>query len=150
MRIILTFILIISLITGDLFCQSRTVTGRIISEYFEPLPLIYIQDIDTTLIGKTDLDGRFKIEIPSSTDSLLLCSLGIEWATIQLTSDCDTLEVVMMYDYIYDFITLRKVDRLRLKRFKKLSEIHKQAFDQGLFMTETPCYMQEFETYFDK
>ena len=150
MRIILTFIFIISFVTGDLFCQSRTITGRIISEYLEPLPLIYIQDIDTTLIGKTDLDGWFKIEISSSTDSLLLCSLGIEWATIQLTNDCDTLEVVMMYDYIYDFITLRKVDRLRLRRFKKLPEIHKQAFDQGLFKTESPCYKQIFEPYFEK
>jgi len=149
MRILLTFIFI-SFVTGGLFCQTRTITGRIISEYLEPLPLIYIQDIDTTLIGKTDLDGWFKIEISSSTDSLRLCSLGIEWATIQLTSDCDTLEVVMMYDYIYDFITLRKVDRLRLRRFKKLPEIHKQAFDQGLFKTENPCYKQIFVTYFEK
>ena len=150
MKIILTFLFINTLVTGELFCQTRTISGRIVSEYLEPLPEIYIQDIDTTLIGKTDLDGRFKIEISSSTDSLLLCSLGIEWATIQLTSDCDTLEVVMMYDYIYDFITLRKVDRLRLKRFKKLYEIHKQAFDQGLFITENPCYKQLFEPYFNK
>ncbi len=149
MRIILTFIFI-TVVTGDLFCQSRTITGRIISEDLEPLPLIYIQDIDTTLIGKTDLDGSFKIEISSSTDSLLLCSLGIEWATIQLTSDCDTLEVVMMYDYIYDFISLRKVDRLRFRRFKKLHEIHKQAFDKGLFKTESPCYKQIFEPYFEQ
>ena len=50
----------------------------------------------------------------------------------------------------YDFMTLRKVDRIRMKRFKALPNIHKQAFDRGLFITEYPCYKQVFEYYRDK
>ena len=150
MRIILTFIFLIFLINADLFCQTKTITGRIISDYLEPMPGVSIQYIDALLIVRTDLEGRFNVEIPSLTDSLLLGGVGLEPTVIQLTGDCDTLEVVMMLAGSYDFMTLRKVDRIRMKRFKALPNIHKQAFDQGLFITEYPCYKQVFEYYRDK
>jgi len=44
----------------------------------------------------------------------------------------------------YDFITLKKVDRLRMKRFKQLPEKHKEAFEKGIFKTDMACYTQEF------
>lgn len=150
MKTILTFTFLIILLTGNLFCQTRTITGRIISEDLESIPAASILYIDSTLIDRTDLDGRFKIEVPSLTDSLLFSFVGLEWTAIQLSSDCDTLEVVMMVESIYDFITLKKVDRLRMKRFKKLPKIHQQAFEQGLFNTQHPCYKQTFEFYNDK
>jgi hypothetical protein len=103
MRIILTFVFVIFFVTGNLFCQTRTISGRIISEDLEELPVVSIHQIDTALIGKTDINGRFSIEIPSDTDSLILTFIGFEWTTIQLQADCDTLEVIMMYDVIYDF-----------------------------------------------
>ncbi len=150
MKTILTFIFLIPLVIGNLFCQTRTITGRIISEDLEPIPAVSIQYINTTLIGRTDLEGRFKIEVPSLTDSLLFSFIGMECTVIKLSGDCNTLEIVMMVETIYDFITLKKVDRLRMKRFKKLPEIHQQAFDQGLFITENLCYEQAFEYYHDK
>lgn len=150
MRTILTFIFLISIVTGDLFCQTRTITGRIISEDLEALPEVSIQKIDTTLIGKSDLDGRFTIEILDTTDSLHLSFIGFEWTTIQIQPDCDTLEVIMMVDVIYDFMTSRKIDRLRIKRYKRLPEIHKKAFDTGLFITESACYKQNFESYYNE
>ncbi len=149
MRIILTIIFLISVVTGNLFCQTRTISGQILSEDLEELPAAGIHQIDTVLIGKTDINGRFSIEIPSDTDSLLLTFVGFEWTTIQLQADCDTLEVVMMYDVIYDFMSPRKIDRLRKKRFEKLPTIHQQAFDKGLFKRESPCYNQVFNSYFD-
>lgn len=56
----------------------------------------------------------------------------------------------MMYDYIYNFIALRKADRLRMKRFKELPKIHKHALDQGLLLPEYSCYTQVFEYYREK
>lgn len=149
MRTILTFIFLITLLTGDLFGQTRTITGRIISEDLEALPVVSIQYPDTTLIEKTDLDGRFTVEINDATNFLLLSFVGFEWATIKISADCDTLEVVMMYDVIYDFMTARKIDRLRMKRYNRLPEIHRKAFDEGLFITESACYKQNFESYFN-
>jgi hypothetical protein len=49
-----------------------------------------------------------------------------------------------MLSSTYDFMTLKKVDRLRMKRFNKLPELHKEAFEKGIFKTENACYTQEF------
>ena len=44
----------------------------------------------------------------------------------------------------YDFISLKKVDKLRMKRFKKLPEFHLTAYKKGIFTTEQACYEQPF------
>jgi hypothetical protein len=50
----------------------------------------------------------------------------------------------------YDFKTPKKVDRLRMKRFKKLPELHKEAFAKGIFKTDKVCYTQEFMPNYKK
>ena len=82
---------------------------------------------DTVEVGRTDLDGVFKIDIPVSVNKILFRSVGMEPAIIELADNCDEVEVVMMLSSTYDFKTLKKVDRLRMKRFKKLPELHKEA-----------------------
>ena len=69
---------------------------------------------------------------------------GIETTPIELANTCDEVEVVMLLKAIYDFVTPRKVNRLRMKRFKKLPELHKEAFEKGTFKTDKACYTQEF------
>ena len=53
-----------------------------------------------------------------------------------------------MYIYTYDFISLRRAEKKRKKRYKKLSEIHKQAFENGVFETEHVCYNRNFESFY--
>ena len=89
---------------------------------------------DTVEVGRTDLNGFFQIDIPVSVKKILFRAVGIDPATIELVDKCDEVEVVMMLSGTYDFITLKKVDRLRMKRFKKLPELHKEAFEKGIFM----------------
>ena len=33
---------------------------------------------------------------------------------------------------------------MRMKEFKKLPAIHKEAFEKGIFKTDSACYTQEF------
>ena len=127
--------------------QTRTVIGRVISEDLEPLPGLDIRNSDSVLLGKTDMEGRFKIHIPQDTDSLLFRYIGMEWTDISLKKDCDTVEVVVMYDMIYDFMTSRKIDRLRKKRFDKLPNLHSDAVKNGLFESNNICYNRDFEPY---
>ncbi len=124
--------------------QTKVITGRVIDEDFETIPRTMIQNSDTILIGETDLDGYFKIEIPAATDTLFFRFIAMEWRTIKLTPDCDTIDVILMYDAIYDFMTTRNINRLRLKRYKRLPELHQVAFENGLFTTRQPCYEQSF------
>ena len=71
----------------------------------------------------------------------------MERTDIRLKKDCDTIEVVLMYDVIYDFITSRKIDRLRKKRYNKLPSIHSEALKNGLFKNKNICYDRNFEAY---
>lgn len=125
--------------------QTRTILGRVISEDLEPLPGLNIENSEKVLLGKTDMDGKFKISIPQETDSLLFRYVGMEWTDISLKKDCDTIEIVLMYDVIYDFMTSRKIDRLRKKRFDNLSSIHSDAVKNGLFENNNICYDRDFE-----
>jgi predicted peroxiredoxin len=52
-----------------------------------------------------------------------------------------------MYLCSYDFISPKKAGRLRLKRFKKLPELHRNAYNQGVFLTRIACYEQKFYCY---
>jgi hypothetical protein len=131
----------------NLFGQTRTIIGRVIAEDLEPLIMVHIETSDTVLLGKTDMDGRFKINIPQETDKLQFTFLGMERTEIKLKKDCDTVEIVMMYDGTYDFMTLKKVDRLRKRRFDNLPNLHSDAVKNGLFENNNICYERVFEEH---
>lgn len=117
------------------------------------MPDVNIKNNDNNLFGKTDLNGRFKIEVPQQTQSLFLTWVGFERAIIELKRECDTLEIIMLPAFTYDFMSPKKIDRLRLKQFKKLRELRLQAHDKGLFSKKTTCFSNKFEPnkpYFDE
>jgi hypothetical protein len=136
--------IVLSVSSFSLYSQNKTVNGRVIDANLETLSYVSIMINDTVKVGRTDLNGFFQIDIPVSEKKILFRSVGMEPATIELADTCGEVEVVMMLSGTYDFKTLKKVDRLRMKRFKKLPEFHKQAFDKGLFKTDKACYTQEF------
>ena len=142
------FLVAFSLSFNIVYSQNKTIIGRVISEDFETLPMISIMINDTVEVGKTDLDGFFYIEIPISKKNLFFDYPGLELAKICINDKCDNIELVMMYLINYDFMSLKRAERKRKKRYKKLPEIHKQAFEEGIFETEYPCYNREFEPFY--
>jgi hypothetical protein len=146
---IIIFILF-SVSTCSLYSQNKTIKGRVITEFFEPMPGVSITINDTGKVGETDLNGFFQIDIPVSVKKILFQGVGLEPAIIDFADKCNEVEVVMMPSFTYDFITLKKVDRLRMKRFKKLPKVHKEAFEKGIFKTDTACFTQEFRPYYKK
>jgi hypothetical protein len=150
MKKILIPLLVLIVSTASLYSQNKTIKGKAITEDLEILPYTLIFINDTVKVGRTDLNGFFQIDIPVSTKKILFKDVGFEQATIELVDSCDEVEVVMMFSVTYDFMTLKKVDRLRMKRFKKLPALHKQAFEKGLFKTDKACYTQKFIPYYKK
>jgi len=148
-KLVILFI-VLSVSICSLYSQNKTIKGRVITEDFETAPGMLIIINDTVKVGRTDLNGFFQIDIPVSVKKILIWSLGLDQATIELEDKCDEVEVVMLFDVTYDFITLKKVDRLRMKRFKKLPELHKEAFEKGIFKTDKACYNREFEPYYQR
>ncbi|MFT3701288.1 MAG: hypothetical protein QM802_02910 [Agriterribacter sp.] len=141
---------VILLSVGNLYAQHKIIKGRVITEDLEPVPQAPIMMNDSVEIGKTDANGFFQVEIPLYVNKLTFTFVGIEQANILLAENCEEAEVIMMMRGTYDFMTLRKVDRLRLKRFNKLPELHRDAFAKGIFKTDKPCYTQEFVPNYKK
>lgn len=128
--------------------QTKIFEGKIVDEFdLKPVPGAIIQNSDGVQLGNTDLDGHFKIELAAATNQLLLGMVGFEPTLVKLPSNCGRLEVIMMFDGHYDFMTLRRVNRKRYKRFKKLPEKHKQAYTKGTFTSDTPCIIYTFRKY---
>ena len=142
----------ILILTSCFFVQAQDLTlkGRIISEDLEVLPEVKITNQKNELLGVTDIEGRFEISIPNEVLKLNISFVGMEPTIIELSSNCNYLEVVVMIEALYDFMSLKKVDRLRMKRFKKLPELQKEAFEKGIFKTDKACYTQKFIPYYKK
>jgi hypothetical protein len=148
-KLIITFIVIL-VSASSLYSQNKTIKGRVISEDFETVLLASIMINDTVEVGRTDLNGFFQIDIPVSVNKLFFRDVGFEQVTIELIDTCNEVDVVMMLSSTYDFITLKKVDKLRMKRFKQLPELHKEAFAKGLFKTDKACYTPDFVPHYKK
>ncbi len=134
-----------------LYSQNKPVRGKVISEDLETLSFVLIMIDDTVEVGRTNLDGFFEINIPVTTKKILFRDVGLDPTTIEIVDDCDKIEVVMMSSGTYDFISLKRVERKRKKKYKKLPEVHKKAFEKGIFETECLCFKREFEyLYIDK
>ena len=148
MKKLLILFIVIGISICNLYSQNKTIKGRVIDDNLETLAYVSIVINDAVEVGRTDLNGFFQIDIPVSVKKILLGSVGLDPAIIKLVDNCDEVEVVMMLSGTYDFITLKKVDRLRMKRFKKLPELHKEAFEKGIFETEFECFIRNFEPHF--
>jgi hypothetical protein len=59
--------------------------------------------------------------------------------TVTLSADCANLEVILLAHPTYDFMSVRRVNRLEFKRFKHLPHLHQQAYEKGLFTSRAPC-----------
>ncbi len=130
---------------NNLVGQSRLLQGRVISNHLETLPGIRIQNGDTAIFGETDLEGRFQINLPEKTQTIVLRGVGLEPTTITLNDSCHKVEVIMILAGTYDFMSSNKIDRLRLKEFKQLPELYIRAYNKGLFTKSTVCYSRQFE-----
>lgn len=148
MKKLLIIYIILSVSACSLYSQNQTIKGRVISDDFETVPLASIMINDTVEVGRTNLNGFFQIDIPVSEKKILFMFVGLDPTTIELVDKCDKIEVVMMRSSTDDFITFKKADRLRMKRFKKLPELHKEAFEKGIFKTDKACYKQEFMPFY--
>jgi hypothetical protein len=142
------FVFIVS--ACSVYAQHKLVKGRVISDQFDILIGIPIMIDDTVEVGKTDLDGFFHINVPNSVKELMFVYVGLNPTPVVLFDNCVDIEVVMMLTGTYDFMSLKKADKLRMKRFKNLPEIHREAFLKGIFKTEEACYTQVFVPFFEK
>lgn len=144
MKLTLLFIILVFISYTPIYGQTRTITGRVVTEDLLALPGARVQKADTLLLGTTDINGTFRVEIPADTKALIISAVGMEWQSIHLPDSCDHLDIILLNSGHYDFMSARKVDRLRKKQFQKLPQLHQAAYLKGLFSAAKPCYKQAF------
>ena len=147
MRITPVLFFLIALLNLDLLGQTRIFHGIVITEDLEYLPYVDIQINDSKTFGKTDTSGRFRVEVPEKTEKVIFSFVGFEPTIINLKNSCDTFEIIMINSGSNDFISPKKVNKLLLKRFKKLPELHLLAYNKGIFLTKSACYEQDFQKW---
>src|SRR6185312_9424957 len=98
-----------------------------------PIPGVKIHSQDTVLLGVTDSIGNFEITLPPGQNKILLFFLGMEWTVATIPQDCSHVELIMIGSGTYDFMTLRKMNKIRNRIFQKYPAVHRQAFEKGVF-----------------
>ena len=148
-KLICTLILITASVCSS-YSQNKSIKGCVISNRFDTLIEVVITINDSIEVGRTDVNGFFRIDIPDSVNKILFRGVGVDRTRIVLADKCDELEVIMLLTSSDDYMTLKQSDRLRKKRLKKLPEVRKEAFAKGIFKTNKACYTQEFIPYHKK
>ena len=148
MKKLLTILILLSFSICNIYSQNKIIKGRVISDDLEYLPRAFIIINDSIEVGKTDLKGYFKIDVPAHIKKIKFMYVGLYTANIQLVDNCEEVEVVMMRSETDDFFSLKRAEMKKKKRFKKIPKIHKQAFEKGIFEIKEPCYEREFEPYY--
>lgn len=123
---------------------TKTLTGRLLDDRLETVPMANIYAPDTTVIGKTDLEGYFKLDMPHDANTLLFGAVGLNLTTVKLSAACSHLEVILLLSSSYDFMSVRRVNRKESKRFKHLPQLHREAYEKGLFKSPAPCALPIF------
>jgi len=118
---------------------TKSLTGRLLGDDLEGVPMAQICTRDKTVIGRTDREGYFKLDVPVNTHTLLFTAIGMELTSVNLSEECSTLEVILLHASSYDFMSVRRVNRQEFKRFKHLPQLHQQAYEKGLFKSRAPC-----------
>ena len=138
-------ILVMFLTQFSIFSQNRAIQGVVIDDLdYEPVPYVSIIFNDS-IIGMTNLDGSFQIEVPYTVNRLVLGrAIGFEDTEIVLYENCNYLEIILFQRPIYDFLSKKQADNKRKKRFKKIGKIRKEAVKRGIFQSKNPCYKQVF------
>ena len=139
------FLLLVIAASCPVYSQNRIIKGIVVDEYdLEALIGVSILINDSIDVGVTGVDGCFNFETSLPVYKLSFGYVGFERADLMLSEDCNNIEVVMILDSTYDFMSYRKINKERRKLYKQLPFLHKNAYEKGIFQTPEPCYTREF------
>lgn len=147
-NLILTFLLTACCLTT--FGQTKTLRGKVIlsepsyekgvDSEFLLAPDAKVFSEDTLELGTSNKNGIFEIEVPENTYKIYVGWVAYDWEVIELSDTCEQLEIVLIPEVIYDFVTFKRANKLRKKhREKWLPELYQQASEQGFISSENPC-----------
>ena len=136
-RIIITILLLFLFQTS--FGQERIVSGKILDEDLLVIPGAIIL-CNSKIIAKTDLNGNFEFKMIPAINKIEIANVGYQTEEINIIENCNHLEVILLLEGTYDFISLKSVKRKKARHRKKvLPNLYKEAYEKKLFTNEKSC-----------
>lgn len=121
--------------------QEKFVTGKVISEEMIEIPGALIMTMNEKVIDTTDFYGNFRFENIDEIKKIKIVSLMSQTEEITLTENCSNLEVILLNEWIYDFITLKRAERKKKRERKKIiPKLYDKAYEKGIFTNEKNCW----------
>lgn len=114
--------------------QNQVLNGKVIGQELTPLPAIQIKDEQGILLGETDFDGYFQINLPIDKNKISFQGIDYQTEIITIPKDCSFFQLILLYDWLFDFVSLKKAKKKLLKaRKKELPLLYNEAIKKGVF-----------------
>ena len=124
---------LLTIMALPVFCQTKTITGKIINEDFEVLNGATIQTLDSIYTTQSDDKGKFRLEVPMNCKRIQVWLIGMEPEKVKLKSRC-YVNIVLVNDVVVEFETIDEPKQDYLNRRRRAdSEVFKKAYEQGIF-----------------
>lgn len=94
MRKMLCMLLCMVVLAGQLWAQSRTITGKVVDDQGKPLSNVTVRAIGSNIGSSTDDNGNFTLSVPTSARDLEFTSIGFATKSVLIPSS-GTVEVRM-------------------------------------------------------
>jgi hypothetical protein len=142
--ITLYFIILIQLSFGQ---TTISISGKVIDESFLEMPGVLIF-ADGKELATTELNGKFQTEIEKTISEIEFRYVGMETLKVKLKDGCNNLELILLNEAVcYLGASLKKVNRIRKRKFDSRIELHKIAYQNGIFLSEYFCGEPQFKPY---
>ena len=135
-----TIIFLLIIIAQKSFGQENIITGKVVDSQLMEVPMALIK-CGSKIIDTTDFNGNFKFKLTPEIKNITIVEIGFDSETINITENCNVIEVVLLESGSYCFDSLKAAERKRIRRRNKLlPKLYAEAFERKIFANKKPCW----------
>ncbi len=121
------------------FGQERIITIKVRDEDFTALPGVMVKS-NSKEIGMTDLNGNFQFKLTPEINYLEFVFLGLEAEKVMIKENCNNIELIMLNEATYCFVSLKAAERkIKRNRKRKIPKLYNEAYESGVFTNTQSC-----------
>jgi hypothetical protein len=122
------------------FGQDRLFTGKVIGDDLIGFAGVIIMTSDLKVIDTTDFNGKFEFKYSKDIKKIMLIFPMTQKEEIELSYNCNNLEIILLEQWTYDFVSLKRAKRKKSRDRKRiLKKLYAEAYQNGVFKNDKPC-----------
>ena len=104
-------------------------------------PGVVIMDSDNEkVLDTTDFNGGFEFKYTSDIKKIKFIFVMTQEEEIGISDNCNHIELILLEEWIYDFVSLRAADRKKRRERKRiLPKLYAEAYEKGIFKNKKSC-----------